>query len=195
LRKVSLDVVPVRYTVGKPCTSTAASAPDAIMTEPGLPLSPWHTAVSERSNGILALHPLVCVGRVKRTRNGSLLPERTSSRPTRSGVACAEKCLRLGLFGTCVAALQAKHRRGPSPHARPAGPFGTPFATMENPHELVRTSYSESSKVYRCEIYFPEGGHPGVTAPGLRTSWCMPTGRADAGMPERDELARARFHP
>ena len=37
--------------------------------------------------------------------------------------------------------------------------------------------------------------HPGVTAPGLRTIWCMPTGWADGGMPERDELAHAYGHP
>ena len=34
-----------------------------------------------------------------------------------------------------------------------------------------------------------------IAALGMCTSWCMPTGRPNAGMPERDELARARFQP
>jgi len=37
--------------------------------------------------------------------------------------------------------------------------------------------------------YFPKREHPGATVPGLCTSWCRPTGRADAGRSERDELA------
>jgi hypothetical protein len=32
------------------------------------------------------------------------------------------------------------------------------FATMENPYELVRTSYRESSKVYRSDMFLPDRG-------------------------------------
>ena len=49
--------------------------------------------------------------------------------------------------------------REPSPplHIRPSGPDSL-FATMENPYELVRTSYRESSKVYRSDMFLPDRG-------------------------------------
>jgi hypothetical protein len=43
-------------------------------------------------------------------------------------------------------------------------------------------------------MYFPEGDHPGVLRPGLRTKWCGPHGRTDAGAAEREESTRAYFH-
>jgi hypothetical protein len=89
-----------RCTVDRPCTSTAASAPDAIPRRRRRRRRNGRTASSEGSERILGLNLLDCVGRLPRTSKSSPGTKRRSRRPPRPGVACAEKGLRPGRAST-----------------------------------------------------------------------------------------------